>query len=263
MEYVKIKAIDVKFLKNNKGIIKTKSLILILSEYPKDFIKNPSDFDIYRIFPSVLEEKYKPSSVLKYGHDFPYNKGVIQYKFKEKIKLKIKDMNLFKRKSGIECDDITEINNNKVTSLIKELNKLGKFKIIVDYFDKKLIDIPKFIQEFIDTYIAMGGFTDNKYGKNWKKVKEWYQKNKTLKIPKYVWRGIDKPIKTKKYKHPFKYPISTSLSKKIALDYGNCIKLKISPENVVLDTRIVKTDHDAQSEIILDPTISYDIIKSF
>lgn len=71
------------------------------------------------------------------------------------------------------------------------------------------------------------------------------------------------------YNHYLKLPVSTSTSLKIAKDFcgkydsystvsiGLVLRFDLKPDDIVLDTRLINTDHPTQNEIVLDATHSY------
>lgn len=246
----------------NKGHFILDSIVLILSKSPEEWIKNPDSKSIS----ALIIPGYQTHSIhLRAMHYYDNNQGAIRLKSRNKVKLVMPVMEL--DAPNVFMPGVLSINDEKKDpgEMAKLLLKyFENYKVIVDHKKDKIGELPKVVQNFVDKYILYGEIKKSGSGKSWKKVKEWYQdlpKGLRKSIPGQVYRGVgeDKEIEST-YKHPYSYPISTSTSKKIARDYGKYVKLKIKPEDVVLDTRIIITEHPAQSEILLDPTKEYEVI---
>lgn len=234
-------------------------------------MKNKEDLSIYRI--GLLGKELKAD--LRYGHALPHNVSsflltippteisVIQHTPK---------LNNYVWANNIDCD-------------IYELLDKGKIKVLYDSTLNKEVNLPNFVKHLIDIYIGYGierfDAESEEYPKyqndlkrvNWVAVRDWYQnefKNK-LTPPTYVYRGVGGKLamknrtkvgNLKKYTHPYNFPISTSISIKVARDFarygGYVLKIKVDPSDIILDTRKFNTDHNLQSEILLRPDKTYD-----
>ena len=270
---------------------KTNSILFILNEPPKEWIKAPDAGSIYRVIITLK------SSVgnLKYGHQGPDNLGIVKLEFPREVNIVYAKPGVFG--PVIDMSEIWLIDGKEIHSWADKLKYLlslnPKFKIIVDYSERKSVEsFPPAIRKFINVYIAMGanrfgpgdegysGYKKDLESIKFDQVAKYYKDNigSFPAPPKKVYRGISvagwndhnnkeitnllknlgttfdkiKTGHTFSYKHPYKYPISCSTSVSVALDFISYSYHKASANKIKKALGVVLEFSPAIDDIIFD-----------
>ena len=266
--------------------VTTKRLILLISDErgPKYFLEHPNRNHIYRVIIPSLDFE------LRYGSGMPNNYGSIEIKFQTPHTFTvwgdISGNKIVRDASPGEIEGFTE-------EFLKKILKEENIRILTDFVSNKITSIPSNVKGFIDNFIGAGGWDNpKKWSEAWKPIYTWFQKKygPTINKPPFVFRGIRlssgqlkdaslnisqyKPNTVIQYKHWTNYPISTSTSRQIANDYCDttmqCVRerseaqmllmlkfIDFAKEDIVLDARLFRSVHGAQTEILLRPDKTY------
>jgi len=272
--------------------LKSERVVLLLRDKPDNWVESS---ELQSVIGFMIPDR-RGNINLRRGHTAGL-KGAIILKFSPPIKLYLlKEYRSDTIYDDLEKPDIVGVENEVKMSSSREvaakLFDLASDYKVIDFGKDKIKVDDSTVEKFIDNYVSVGGHSERgeKAGQRyWKSTMKWFHANfDRIDIPSNLYRGVNirndeaeefiaslgaadynlEEGKRYQYDHPFSYPISTTQSRSVALDFtADYVALSlvikfigIREDDIVIDMRKVESPHPAQSEIILRPDIVYDIV---